>query len=55
MKESDDSGEKKRVSRTLLYSSDINVGDDFLELALKCGIMSIGITTTDWDAKRNHF
>ena len=45
-----------QVTRTLfMYSSGINVGDDFLKLALKRRMMSIGIPTTDGDAKRNSF
>ena len=39
-------------ARTLfMYSSGINVSDDGLELALKCGIMSIGIIATDRNSK----
>lgn len=38
-----------------MYSSGINVGDDFFELSLKRRIMSIGIPATDGDAKRNFF
>ena len=50
-----DRSNKKPSVLYLWYSSDINVSDDCLKLALKCGIMSIGITATDWDAKREFF
>ena len=40
------------ISRqSLWYSSDINVSNDCLELALKCRIMSIGISAADRDSK----
>ena len=45
-----------QAARTLfMYSSGINVGDDFFELAFNRRIMSIGIPATDGDAKRNFF
>lgn len=39
----------------LWYSSVINVGNDCLELALKCRIMSIGISAADRNSKREFF
>lgn len=39
----------------LWYSSVINVGDDCLELALKCGMMPIGITAADRHSKTDLF
>ena len=45
-----------QVARSLLWcSSGINVSDDCLELALKCGMMPIGITAADRHSKTDLF
>ena len=45
-----------QAARTLfMYSSGINVGDDFFELSLKCGMMPIGISAADRHSKTDLF
>lgn len=39
----------------LWYSSGINVSNDFLELALKCWMVSIGIPAADRNSKKEFF
>lgn len=45
-----------QAARTLfMYSSGINVGDDFFELSLKCVMMPIGISAADRHSKTDLF